>query len=217
MAMTPLDINTAARQRYNAVGDDFWSDSEIYSMIYQACCEMATEGFIIEQTYSTVSVASQQQYTFPTNALNIKRITFDGKKLDYITFREDDVITALNQTIGDTGTPTYYASWNNILYLRPVPTTAGLTIKIWANIEPQSVTAASTLELPTELQMAVVNFILSEMSAKNKNYQGAQYYRVLWEKDLARAKRLNRRRKIGDAFQVVKNVDVMIQSDLGNV
>lgn len=216
MSMTPLDINTAARQRYNAVSDDFWSDAEIYNIIYQGCCEMATEGLIIEQTYSTTSVAGQQEYSFPTNALNIKRITYDGRKLDYITFREDDILTFLNQAVTTTGTPTSYMIWNNIIYLRAIPDSA-LVIKIWANIEPQSVTSSSTLELATELQMCLVNLLLSEMSAKNKNYVGAKYYRDLWDADIKRAKRLNRKRKIGDAFQVVKNVDVIPQSDLGNV
>lgn len=217
MAMTPLEINTAARQRYNAVGDDFWSDTEIYNIIYQGCCEMATEGLVIEQTYTTTSVANQQEYTLPTNALNIKRITFNGRKLDYITFREDDVLTVLNQTTAATGTPSSYMIWNDIIYLRPVPTTGSLAIKIWANIQPQSVTSGSTLEIPAGFQMSLVNLVLSEMCAKNKNYQGAAYYRALWDKDVARIDQMNRKAKIGDSFQVVKNVDTLIQSPLGNV
>ncbi len=215
--MTPAQINTMARQRYNAVSDDFWPDEEIYGIIYQGCCEMATEGLIIEQTYATVSVASQQEYVYPTNALGIKRITFDGAKLSCITFREDDALTWLDQATLATGTPTSYMIWNNIIYLRPVPTTDALVIKVWATIEPQTVTATSTLELPSEFHAALVHLILSEMSAKNKNYQGAAYYRALWNEDLKRAKRFNRRRKIGDAFQVVKNVDILPQGVLGNV
>lgn|SRR3990167_2421180 len=217
MAMTPLELNTAARQRYNAVGDDFWSDAEIYLSIYQAACEMATEGLILEQTYTTTSVASQQEYSFPTNAISIKRITYNGKKLVPFTFREDDVLTELNAATTSTGVPTSYAIWNNIVYMRPVPSTAALTIKVFANIEPQSVTSTSTLEIPTEFQMSLVNFILSEMSAKNKNYAGAAYYRGLWEKDLIRAKKFARKKFIGDAFQVVKNVDIIPQTDLGNI
>lgn len=215
--MTPLQINIAARQRYNAVNDDFWSDAEMYNSLYEACCEMATEGFVIEQTYTTTSVASQQEYSFPTEALNIKRITYDGRKLVPITFREDDVLTVLDQTTTATGTPTSYAMWNKILYLRPTPGTSALTIKVWANIEPQTITAASTLEIPTSFQMSLVNFALAEMSAKNKNYVGAEYYRGLWEKALKRIVKFNRKRKIGDAFNFVKNVDLIPQTDLGNV
>lgn len=215
--MTPLEINTAARQRYNAVGDDFFSDSEIYNMIYQACCEMAVTGLIIEQTYSTLSVAGQQEYNWPTNALNIKRITYNGRKLVPITFREDDILTILDQATSATGLPTSYAMWNDIFYLRPVPDTSAVIIKVFANITPQSVTSTSTIEIPSEFQMSLVNFIISEMSAKNKNYAGAQYYRSLWEKDLKRSAAMNAKSKIGDAFQFVKNVDIIPQSDLGNI
>lgn len=217
MAMTPLEINTAARQRYNAVSDDFWSDSEIYLLIYQACCELATDGLVIEQTYTTTSVASQQQYSWPTNAINIKRATYNGQKLFPITFREDDVLTVLNQATTATGTPTSYAIWNNIFYLRPIPGTSALTIKIFATIEPQTITSSSTLEIPTEFQMSLVNYILSEMSAKNKNYAGAQYYLNLWKEDKLRARKMKRKKNIGDAFQFVKNVDIIPQTDLGNV
>lgn len=217
MALTPLQINTAARQRYNAVGDTFWSDDEIYLQIFQACCELATEGFVLESSYTASSVASQQQYTFPTQAVAIKRVTYDGKKLTPIDFREDDIMTGLNAATTDTGTPQCYAIWNDTLYLRPIPSGSSSTIKVFCNIEPGTVSASSTLEIGNELQMALVNFILSEMSAKNKNYQGAQHYRQLWLADVERAKRLQRLKKVRDAYNVVKNVDMYHQSDVGTI
>lgn len=217
MALSPLEINTFARQRYNAVGDDFWSDAEIYGIIYQGCCEIATHGLIIEQTYSTTSVASQQEYSFPTNAIAIKRVTYNGKKLDPIDFRDDDILTFLNQATTATGTPTSYAMFNNIMYLRPIPGTSALTIKVFAKIEPQTVTSTSTLEIPSEFQMALVNLVLSEMSAKNKNYQGATYYRGLWIEDVKRTLRMTRRAKVADGFKVVKNVDTLPQNALGQI
>lgn len=218
MAMTPLQINTAARQRYNAVDDDFWTDAEIYNTIYQGCCELATAGLIIEAVYTASSVASQQAYTYPTNAMNIKRITYTGRKLVPTTMREDDILTQLNSATTSTGTPSSYFIWADSIYLRPIPVSAITdTIKVWSNIEPGSVTATSTLEIPTEFQMALVNLILSEMSAKNKNYEGANYYRQLWAADVIRAKDLQRRKKRGDGFALVQNVDMIPQSDLGNV
>lgn len=214
--MTPLEINTAARQRYNAVGDDFWSDAEIYNLIWQACLELANEGLLIERVFTTATVASQQEYDWPTNAIAIKRITYDGKKLDQISFREDDTLTLVNQGTAATGTPQCYVVWNNVFYLRPVPSTVG-TLKVWAYVEPQTVSSTSTLEVPTEFHMSIVNFILSEMSAKNKNYEGFQHYRGLWEKDVIRAKKLAKRKMTGDAFQIVKNVDILPQTILGTV
>ena len=214
--MTPLQINTFARQKYNAVGDDFWSDDEIYNLIYQGCLELTNEGMFIERTFTTSTVASQQEYDYPTNAIAIKRMTWNGRKLMPFTFREDDAITLLNQATTSTGVPEYYAIWNNVIYLRPIPSTVQ-TLKIWAYVEPQAITSSSTLEVPTEFHMSLVNLILSEMNAKNKNYQGAQYYRALWEKDIARAKRLGLKKRRGDAFNVVKNVDILPQTVMGNI
>ena len=214
--MTPSQINTIARQRYNAVGDTFWSDQEIYDLIYHACMELANEALIIERVFTTTTVASQQEYDYPGYALAIKRVTYNGRKLVPITFREDDVLTVLNQAMTSTGTPTSYAFWNNVFYLRPIPSSAQ-TLKVWAYVEPQAIAVTSTLEIPTEYHMALVNYILAEMCSKNKNYQGAEYYLTKWGQDVARIKRTERKKQRGDAFQVVKNVDIIPQTDLGNV
>ncbi len=217
MAMTPLEINTFARQKYNAVGDDFFSDQEIYTTIFQACCEICSEAFLVEQSYTTSSVSGQQEYSFPTNAMNIKRITYDGKKLSPISFREDDIITVLDADTGATGTPSSYMIWNNIIYLRAVPDTSSLTIKVFTNISPQTVTATSTLEVPAIFQPCIASFVVSELSAKNKNYQGLDSYRTLWKEDLTRMKRWYRKTKSGDAFAVVKDADILPQTYWGNI
>ncbi len=215
--MTPLEVNTAARRRYNATGDDFWSDAEIYDIMWQACNELATECLLIENVYTTTSVASQQQYDWPTNAIAIKRITYNGRKLVPITFREDDVLTVLNQNVTTTGTPTSYAVWDNVLYLRALPANTGDTIEVWTYNKPQVISSTSTLEIPSELHMSLVDYILGEMSAKNKNYKGAQYYANRWNGVIARAKKMVRKKLIGDGFQFVKNVDILPQTDLGNI
>ena len=215
--MTPTQVNTAARLRYNATGDTFWSDAEMYDLMYQGSLQLATKGLLIERTFTTTSVASQQEYAWPSNAIAIKRAQYDGKKLAPFTFREDDVLTALHQGTTTTGVPTSYAFWNDTFYLRPIPATAALTIKVWAYVRPSPVTVSSTLEIPVEWHMDLIYFLLREMDAKNKNYQGASYYGTLWADTVARAERFAMKRKRRDALAVVKNVDVMYQTTLGNI
>ena len=41
--MTPTEIMTRARTRYNAVGDKFFSDAELLDGIYEASMELAIE------------------------------------------------------------------------------------------------------------------------------------------------------------------------------
>jgi hypothetical protein len=214
--MTPQEINTAARQRYNAVGDTFWSDDEVYALIYQASLELALEGFLIEQVFSSTTTASQQEYSYPTNAVAIKRITYNGLRLSRIDFRQDDLLTTFNQATTSTGTPQYYVDYNQTIYLRPIPD-AAQTLKVWAYVEPQEVTSSSTLEIPSEWHMSIVNFILREMSAKNKNYEGANFYGGLWERDKKRAIEFGQRKKRGDSFAVVTDVDLQPETIIGTI
>jgi len=214
--LTPLQINTAARQQYNAVGDSRYSDLEIYDLIYAAELDLANEAFLIEAVLSTTTVASTQEYDFPTRAIGIKRVTYNGTKLSPISFREDDILTVLNQTVSTTGTPSSYAYFNDVFYLRPVPD-AAKTLKIWAYTEPSTVSATSVMDIPTLFHMAIVNYLLSKMSAKDKNYEGATFYWNLWLKDIDRAKRFSKKRHRGDAFSFVKSVDIIHQLDIGNI
>ena len=130
MSMTPTQLESAARQRYNAVNDSFWSQAEMLGMIYQAQMELAAECLVIQNKYTTTTVASQQAYAWPTRAISIKRVTYDGAKIDPIDMREDDAISLSNTTSIATGTPQFYFSWENSIYLQPVPSEAK-TLEIW--------------------------------------------------------------------------------------
>lgn len=212
--MTPVQIMTAARQRYNAIGDTFFSDSEVYDLIYQAQMELATEAFLIERVFTTSTAIGTQEYEYPTYAFAINRITYDGLRLGKIDMRQDDLLTFFNQATTATGTPQYYSEWNQIFYLRPTPAAVG-TLKVFAFVEPQAVTATSTLEIPSEWHPAIVNFILREFSAKNKNYDGATYYGNQWTAAKQQAVQFGVRKKRGDSFATVTNVDLQPETVLG--
>lgn len=212
--MTPSDIETAARQRYNSVGDNLWSQQEIFDLIYAACLELSAEGLVIENLYSTSTVASQQEYDFPTNTIAIKRLTYNGNKLEKITFREDDALTLSNSATTATGAPQYYAEWNQVLYLRPVPDGVG-TLKIFSYNQPATITVSSTIEVPKIHHMKLVDFILAEMHAKEKNYDGYTLYRQRWEKNMERIVRFEAARKRTDSFTSVKDEELLPMTYLG--
>lgn len=215
--MTPSQLNEAARQRYNAVGDKFWSDSELYRLMYAAHQEFARETLCIERVYTTTSVAGQQQYSYPTNTISIKRIEYNGQKLVPVTFREDDAITMLNASTTERGTSQYYFIWNNTLYLRPLPDTDGLTIKIYSYNEPQEISNTSTFEIPTMFHMDTINYMLSEMYAKDKDFNASKYYRDLWVLSLQNGKKWAQKKKRGDAFNAVQDVETLNERVIGNL
>lgn len=214
--MTPTQIISAARNKYNAIGDSFFSDDEMLDLIYQAQCEMAVAGFIIESTYTTSTVISQQEYTLPSNCIGIKRITYNGKKLKPINFREDDTITGLNASTSDTGTPQYYAEWNDIIYLRPIPDSVG-TLKIFSESSPSTLSISSTLEIPDHFHMTIVDFITGQMASKDLNFTLAKMYGDRWEMGKLEAVKWQRKKKRRDSFASVQDEDKSIEGFLGIV
>lgn len=215
--MTPTQVLTNARNKYNAIGDSFWSDSELLDLLYEACLNMAQKvPNIIEAVYSTSTVASQQEYAYPTNTIQIKRITYDGKKLKPITLREDDSLTGLNQTTSSTGAPQYYFIWNEVISLRPIPS-AVATLKIYSFNEPATLTIGSSIEIPTLFHQDLVNFMVSAMAAKDSNGAMSLYYDKKWESAIIDAKKWVQRKKRGDSFSVVQDEDMMVEGYLGIV
>ena len=212
--MTPSAVEEAARQRYNAVNETFWSQDEIFTLEYLASQEMALETKCIERTYTTTTVASTQEYAYPTNVISIKRVTYNGAKLAPIDLRRMDSLTLNTSSTTVTGTPDYYAEWNGTLILFPTPD-AAQTLKVYSFNEPQVITVSSTLEIPTAFHGRLVNYILSEMYAKDKDFPSAKYYKDLWLKDIQEVKRWIARRRRGDSFATVVDESSLQNTILG--
>jgi hypothetical protein len=206
--MTPLEVVTFARQQYNAVGDTFFSDPEMYSLIKMAQTELATKAKCIERVYSTTTVAGTQTYDFPTLAIEIKRVTYDGYVLEPITFREDDLLTAYDQATTSQGSPRYVAVWNRTLYLRPIPDSA-LTLLIQAVIGPDDVSATSTLDVPALFHIDLADFLLWKMAVKDKNWSAADYFKKIWDEKVEKAQATWRKHKRAAGFAAVPDVEGM--------
>jgi hypothetical protein len=201
--MTPTQVLTAARNKYNSIGDSFFSDEEMLGLLYEGALEMANETKCIERTYTTSTVASQQEYDFPPLANGIKRITYEGFRLEPINMTEDDFITGFQAQSASTGTPRYYFTWNEVIHLRPIPSAVG-TLKIYTFNEPDMYTISSTIEIPTQFHRRLVNFVVSEMAYKDSNTTAGDRYEAKWQKDIKDVKRWMAKKKRTDGFAVVQ-------------
>lgn len=201
--MTPQQVNTAIRQRYNAEGDDFFSDAMIWDIIYQAQMVMAQEAFVIERKYSSTSVAGTRELDYPTTAMALRRVEYDGEKILPVSLDEDPK-TSTTEVSGD---PREYAIWNNEIILFPTPSTTGDTIVIYTYNEPQAVSDTSTLEVPSEYHLDIIDYGLSILYAKDGNMPMSQYHERRWEKGLERIKRTRAKKKRGDQFVIVRDQD----------
>lgn len=204
--VTPLEISTFARQQYNAVSDSFFADAELYNHLYFAQTILAKEAKLVENVYTTTTVASQQEYTYPTTAIAIKRVTYDGKDLMPIKMGADQLLTGNNADTTGTGTPYAYFIFDKTIYLRPVPAAAE-TLKIYSYDMPSAVSATSTLDVPSEFHVELANYLLWKMAAKDQNFQSAALYKSEWEATVVRAKAWTRKRATANGFNVVIDED----------
>ncbi len=188
------------------MGDTFFAADELYDLIWQAQQELAIETNCIEETQTTSTVISQHEYAKPTNAISIRRVTWNGMALIPIGFMEDDAVTGFSAATTDSGTPTYYYEWESSLFLRPTPN-AVQTLKVWFYARPQQVTAVSTLDVAEEYQLMIKDYLLQHMFGKDGKDQMAQFHLNKWEASLAKVKGWEMKRKRGNLTNAVKNLD----------
>lgn len=215
--MTPSEVETAARYKYNASSDTFYTQVEILRYMTQACMELARHAYVIERTYTTTTTAGTQEYSFPTNTLAIKRVTYDGSKMYPINFREDDAVTLSNSSSTQTGRSLYYTIFNYTLALRPIPDTSALTLKVYSYSLPSDLAITSALEVPAIFHHDLIDFIVAQMAAKDQNYQAAAYYMQIWNDHVLQAKKLQRRMKRADSFATVQDENALPTTIIGAV
>lgn len=212
--MTPLEVITAARQFHNAVGDDFWSDAELYNHLYFAATRLAGTTKCIENRWDTTSVAAQTEYEKPTRTITIKRVEFDGRKLEPIDFRELDKVSNQDGTAIQ-GTPQYYYWFDNVIGLHPTPQTADLTIRTFSYDYPSFPGTSTILEIPVQYHYALVYGVRALMSPKELGHPNTAFYDEKWENAIVDVMRLEQKRKRGDKFRVVLREEDLPLTNLG--
>lgn len=192
--MTPSEIELAARQQYNAVGDTFWSQAELFNLIYKASMELATKTLCLPNRYSTTSTAGTDELAVPTNAIAIRRVYYNNKALKPISLEEREEILGSSAATSVRGTPHAYCVEGETIFLVKTPSTSSLTIVIWTFDEPDTVTASSTLGVPSRYHPNIIDYLVSEMFAKDKRYDLAKYKKDLWDKAVTDAMIFEKRR-----------------------
>jgi hypothetical protein len=172
---------------------------------------LAQETLCIKDTATTSSVVGQREYAKPSTSIAIRRVTWNGRRLDPIDFMEDDSLTALNEDTTTTGTPLYFMEWEDSIFLRPVPATVQ-TIKMYFYKMPSEVTAVSTLDVPSNYQKYIVDFLLKHMFRKDQQDGAAQYHNNLWLQNVELVKGWERRKLRQAGPATVKDVDSLTET-----
>lgn len=197
------------RQRFNAVGDDFFSDEEMRDLVKDGQDELILETDCTELIYTSDTVVGTREYPYPSRAYRLHRVEWNGVRLDPDDFMMDDQNTGNDADSTSQGEPRYYQIWGDNIYLRPIPD-AAQELKLFVNVIAQDLTVdTATLDIPERYVHKIKDYVLACMFAKSgarvKSF--AQYHDQRWQKAINDVKRLEMKRKIGDQYQVVKNAD----------
>lgn len=204
--MTPAQVEEAIRRRYNAVNDSFFAQDEIFKIIYEAETILAIEDKVIEDLDASITtVAGTRAYDFPSNTLEIKRIEYNGQKLEKVDLRDDDQITLWNRTTTTQGTPKYYLTFGEKIYLRDIPDAAQVLSIYRYKLPTLLTTASTTLTVPTYCHTALINYGAMIVALKDQNAAMADRYGAAWESDRKRIQKIAKMRKRGDTFASVKD------------
>jgi len=194
-----------ARQQYNAVGDPLFGDVLLRNYIYDAEMALARESKCIRAVYTTSSVASQQEYPFPSRTIAIKRVLYGG----YVVHPRslDEVLNLTAVPAAGSGYSYIYAIWAETLYLGPIPSDVQ-TIKVFSFNEPSAKTAnTSTMDTPDRYHLDIADFLLERMCIQDKNYAGAAVHAEKWRLAIERAKSTERKMMTGQGFSFVRDED----------
>ncbi len=206
--MTPLEIIETCRNSYNALNDNFYSESELLRQIELAQQELVHEGLIYEGSFEGSTIIGTQDYDYPTSLIAIKRVEYDGKKLQHISFRQDDQVTLYDSKTSLTGEPQFYMTWNNTIKLRPIPS-AVATLKVMGYRNPDSVESTSVLDVPALFHPAIVCYVTKYMAAKDQNWP--YYDRMKMEFDMFWKPQIRQwvpESKVTDSYNIVNNEDL---------
>lgn len=212
--MTPSDLETYVRQRYNSVGDSFYPQDEIFNFFYAAQMEIATETFCIRSTHTTTSVASTRTYAFSlfaSNIFSIARVEYDGHRIFPNDFIDDDSLTGNNTDEILEGIPEHYQEWNDTLYLRPTPDTSAKTIKLYTYDLPRVPSASIPLDIPSRYHLYLADYALWCMLTQDDNRGMSQDYLALWQAHKKTVLQTERLRRVGDSLRVVKDMDELYE------
>lgn len=206
--MTPADLETYVRRRYNAVSDNFFSQEEIYTYFWAGQMELATETLCIQSIDTSItSTASTRGYSLPTNTLALARAEFDGERIYPNDFVDDDALTGNNPDDDISGTPTNYQVFGDTIYLRPVPSTSSLTLKLYLYKLPTNPSSSGTLDVPSRYHLALADYALYCILTKDKNPNMAASHLALWNQHKKMAVQTEKLRRSGDSFNVVKDTE----------
>ena len=159
MAVDVTSMTASVRTRMGSpTTDGFFTDAMILDMLNEALMAIATEGdwpwLQATTTFTTVAGTATYDPTVATNWMKTRALTIDGyDSMQLLNFKEiREKVTSAQ------GTPEFYAVFNELINLRPVPNAVFTVIHDYYKYEPLLVNPGDQPILPAQFRMAIVEY-----------------------------------------------------------
>jgi len=160
---TVNDVKRAVQRIFGDESGVQLEDADIFMWVNDAQDEIVKRNRIIKATSTSASVASQKDYTFPTDdIIQIESLHFDGQKLQNMPFAQADQDIITTDSAAEVGTPVLWWEWGGTFTLWPAPSSA-LEIKLYYTRKPARITTGTDLlSAPDKYYKQVVDFVLQQ-------------------------------------------------------
>ena len=216
--MTPQQAYTTVINQFNDASGNFVSATEVYNYLWLAECELNRKIKCNEQIDSSSIVTSigQQTYTLPAPITFLTRVIWWNYRMKLIDFRG---IEAMDVYSGNqsTGNPWYYFLYGNTIGLYPTPTQIQQVFLYYIADPVYLAPSSFSFSTPFQFHAYYIDYALWRVFAKDQDIGRANFYKALWNEDLAKAQaEWNDRNKV-DRISYVKDIDSYPDSDFGMI
>lgn len=184
-AHTLSDVQDYVKRQFGDESGVQLLDTDIIRWVNQAQMEIVNKNPMIQATAVQDAVSGQQTYDIPPDMVQIESVMWDGNILEPQSF--EGIRSQLGVDNNTPGTPMYWYTWANKIYLWPVPTEV-LTISVNYSQNPTSVTSSTdTLGVPDRYFDRVCEYVMSKAYELDEDWQGHTVNKQAFEDKLAEA------------------------------
>jgi hypothetical protein len=177
------DVITYTKRQFGDESGVQITDSDITRWTNQACVEIVSKNPVIQATATQNSVKGQQTYAIPPDLIQIESIMYNGVILEPRNFegiREE--LGSANAT--QQGSPDYWYTWAEQIYLWPIPDTVSLITVNYSKMPVTVSSPADLLGLPNRFFDRVCEYVCSKAYELDEDWPAHQAQRQNFESNL---------------------------------
>lgn len=189
--MIVSDVVTRVQRQFGDEASVQINSDDVIRYINDAAKEIAVQNDLGAAVANMSSVANQNLYTLPADALALRSVYYDNLKLDFYERTEYDAYVNTNDPNETAvGTPILYTRHVNDILLYPKPESVK-TIKLWYFQRPIEVTATTdSLPFPVEYHLRIVEYCLQQAYQTDEDWDAADRMQSQFSDGMTRLKQL---------------------------